>query len=188
MIVPGIIRLKCLLKEGVVTRRLYSEHPPRGEYILTAKGHALGVVVGALANWGDHYTEHDVTFIDKECGHGLSVGRALFGVVGAWPASGGHGREPCRAWRVRAARRPPGRSGRRRGSRPRRSARPHHVGAVRIVHAYLAGSTATGSRWASWWPALRGVASTARIPSSSTASERAPLPASTVSSASSQCS
>ncbi|MCC7366630.1 MAG: helix-turn-helix transcriptional regulator [Dehalococcoidia bacterium] len=66
-------RLKLLEREGVVARRFYSDHPPRAEYVLTTKGHALGVVVGAMATWGERYAEHDLSFVDKECGHGLSV-------------------------------------------------------------------------------------------------------------------
>ena len=50
------------------------------------------------------------------------------------------------------------------------------------------GSTATGSRWACWWLASRGVASTSLVRSSSIDSDSRPLPASTVSSAVSQCS
>jgi len=66
-------RLKVLEREGIVTRRLYSEHPPRAEYVLTPKGHGLGVVVGALASWGERYAEHDLSLVDKECGHGVAV-------------------------------------------------------------------------------------------------------------------
>lgn len=66
-------RLKTLEEAGVVTRRFYSDHPPRAEYLLTAKGHALGVVVGALATWGEQYGKHDITLVDKECGHGLNM-------------------------------------------------------------------------------------------------------------------
>lgn len=66
-------RLKALEREGVVVRRFYSDHPPRAEYLLTAKGHGLGVVVGALATWGERYAEHDLTLVDNECGHGVSV-------------------------------------------------------------------------------------------------------------------
>jgi len=61
---------------------------------------------------------------------------------------------------------------------------PGRTGAKR----YRDGSTATGSRWASWWLTFFGVDSTAFVRSSSAASDRAPLPARTVSSASSQCS
>ena len=45
-------RLKVLESEELVERRFYTDHPPRAEYLLTAKGHSLGVVVGALASWG----------------------------------------------------------------------------------------------------------------------------------------
>ena len=51
-----------------------------------------------------------------------------------------------------------------------------------------AGSTATGSRCASWWLVVFGTARAAFVRSSKEASDSAPLPASTVSSASSQCS
>src|SRR5437868_4404303 len=59
---PSVLsaRLKLLEAEGVVSRRFYSDHPPRAEYVLTRKGHALGVVVGALASWGERYGEHDL--------------------------------------------------------------------------------------------------------------------------------
>ena len=66
-------RLRSLEAAGVVVRRQYSDHPPRFEYHLTGKGHALGVVVGALANWGEKYAESDLSLVDHECGHGLSV-------------------------------------------------------------------------------------------------------------------
>jgi len=66
-------RLKMLEAAGVVTRRFYTDHPPRAEYVLTPKGHGLGVVVGALASWGEQHAEHDLTLVDRECGHGLQV-------------------------------------------------------------------------------------------------------------------
>ena len=66
-------RLKMLEAASVVTRRFYSDHPPRAEYLLTAKGHELGTVVGALAAWGERHGEHDLTLVDNECGHGLRV-------------------------------------------------------------------------------------------------------------------
>ena len=53
-IAPNILsdRLKLMEEHALVSRRLYSEHPPRAEYELTAKGKELGVIVGALAAWG----------------------------------------------------------------------------------------------------------------------------------------
>ncbi|MCA9826399.1 MAG: helix-turn-helix transcriptional regulator [Dehalococcoidia bacterium] len=62
-------RLKRLEAEGIVDREFYSEHPPRAEYILTAKGHGLGLVVGALSSWGEEHCEHDLTLISRDCGH-----------------------------------------------------------------------------------------------------------------------
>lgn len=66
-------RLRLLEREGVVVRRTYNDHPPRAEYVLTPKGHGLGVVVGALSSWGERYGEHDLSIVDHECGHGVSV-------------------------------------------------------------------------------------------------------------------
>ncbi len=48
-------RLKRLEAEGIVTRRLYSEHPPRYEYLLTEKGRALGPILAAMRNWGNQF-------------------------------------------------------------------------------------------------------------------------------------
>ena len=66
-------RLRALEDAGVLIRRLYQEHPVRYAYQLTAKGHGLGVVVGALANFGEQYAESDLTLVDDECGHGIRV-------------------------------------------------------------------------------------------------------------------
>lgn len=62
-------RLKRLEAEGIVEREFYSDHPPRAEYVLTAKGHGLGVVVGALSAWGEEHCEHDLTLVSRDCGH-----------------------------------------------------------------------------------------------------------------------
>ena len=45
-------RLKRLEEEGLIERKFYSEHPPRGEYSLTAKGRTLGPVLKLLRDWG----------------------------------------------------------------------------------------------------------------------------------------
>lgn len=46
-------RLKALVDNGVLTTRLYSERPPRKEYLLTAKGRDLRPVLLTMAEWGD---------------------------------------------------------------------------------------------------------------------------------------
>ena len=48
-------RLKALEAQGVIATRLYEQHPPRYEYLLTEKGKALGPVLKALYAWGDRY-------------------------------------------------------------------------------------------------------------------------------------
>ena len=72
---PAILsaRLKALETQGIVVKRQYQDRPARFAYQLTPKGHALGVVVGALATWGEQYAESDLTLVDDECGHGIRV-------------------------------------------------------------------------------------------------------------------
>jgi len=49
-------RLKSLEENGLVQRRLYTERPPRLEYVLTEKGRSLGPVLKALREWGSKHT------------------------------------------------------------------------------------------------------------------------------------
>ncbi len=48
-------RLKMLEQHEIVERRLYSDHPPRAEYLLTEKGRALKPILEAYAEWGNSY-------------------------------------------------------------------------------------------------------------------------------------
>jgi DNA-binding HxlR family transcriptional regulator len=64
-------RLKSLVAHGVLEKRLYSQHPPRHEYALTAKGRDLHGVLLTMAAWGDrHVYSHGgpVEFEHKACG------------------------------------------------------------------------------------------------------------------------
>lgn len=45
-------RLKRLAGKGVITSRRYSQHPPRLEYELTAKGEDLRPIMRAMVEWG----------------------------------------------------------------------------------------------------------------------------------------
>src|ERR1700752_2296914 len=48
-------RLRTLEENGVVERGFYSRSPTRAEYVLTAKGAALGPIVRAMREWGRKY-------------------------------------------------------------------------------------------------------------------------------------
>ena len=48
-------RLKAMEENGLIVRRVYSEHPPRLEYRLSAKGQSLGPVLKALRAWGERH-------------------------------------------------------------------------------------------------------------------------------------
>jgi DNA-binding HxlR family transcriptional regulator len=48
-------RLKAMEEQGLITRRVYSDHPPRLEYQLTDKGKSLGPVLKALRKWGEDH-------------------------------------------------------------------------------------------------------------------------------------
>ena len=49
-------RLKTLEEHGIIERRFYADHPPRAEYVLTAKGDELRPVLRALRLWGEKHT------------------------------------------------------------------------------------------------------------------------------------
>jgi len=49
-------RLKRLEDAGIIAPRMYAEHPPRAEYVLTDKGRELGPVLKALRAWGERHT------------------------------------------------------------------------------------------------------------------------------------
>ena len=50
-------RLKSMEDSGLVLRKLYSERPPRLEYVLTDKGKSLGPVVKAMREWGSKHVD-----------------------------------------------------------------------------------------------------------------------------------
>jgi len=54
---PSVLssRIKELAAHGIVTSRLYADHPPRPEYLLTPKGRALNPILIAMKTWGQQY-------------------------------------------------------------------------------------------------------------------------------------
>ena len=63
-------RLRVLVEQDVLDRRLYCEHPERHEYRLTEKGLALYPILVALGAWGDRYkvSEPPITYTHTACG------------------------------------------------------------------------------------------------------------------------
>ena len=74
-IAPALLseRLKAMEEHGLITRRFYSEHPPRAEYVLTDKGRELGFVIGALAAWGSRHLHREATVVSGDCGHEVQL-------------------------------------------------------------------------------------------------------------------
>jgi len=67
-------RLKRMEKHGLVSRRFYSDHPPRAEYALTDMGQELATVVRALAEWGSHHVYKRARLIHAGSGHEVRLG------------------------------------------------------------------------------------------------------------------
>jgi DNA-binding HxlR family transcriptional regulator len=72
---PGVLsrRLRLLEHEGIVERRVYSKHPPRAEYVLTAQGRELRSVIRALTIWGSKHLKTERVLIHKRCTHPIEV-------------------------------------------------------------------------------------------------------------------
>jgi len=65
-------RLEHLVSAGVLERRAYSEHPPRSDYRLTARGRDLWPVINAMRQWGDAHAAPGgppLQVVHKACGH-----------------------------------------------------------------------------------------------------------------------
>jgi DNA-binding HxlR family transcriptional regulator len=69
-------RLKRLVDEGVLERRLYQERPDRYEYLLTDKGKELMPVIAAARAWGQKWTggsDLSPRLAHWRCGHDVAV-------------------------------------------------------------------------------------------------------------------
>ena len=72
-IAPNMLtrRLNTLVESGLLERRLYSEKPPRHEYVLTARGRDFRPVLWALMAWGNKHFPPEgqtVAVVDAETG------------------------------------------------------------------------------------------------------------------------
>src|SRR5579862_2278631 len=72
-IAPNMLtrRLNALVESGLLERRRYNDHPPRFEYVLTARGRDFRPVLWALLAWGNkHFAPEgaSVVIVDSETG------------------------------------------------------------------------------------------------------------------------
>jgi DNA-binding HxlR family transcriptional regulator len=109
-IAPALLseRLKLMEEHGLVTRRFYSEHPPRAEYLLTDKGRELGMVIGALATWGSRHLHPRSALVHTDCGHKVALSyfcpkcdTRVRGMSVTLRRAGGPSREPKAAKRAK---------------------------------------------------------------------------------------
>ncbi len=70
-IVPTMLtkRLKALTDDGLLEKRLYSDRPPREEYVLTEAGRDFLPVLMMLGAWAHRHCEGDLArYVDVETG------------------------------------------------------------------------------------------------------------------------
>ena len=60
------VRLRELEEAGVITRRRYSDRPPREEYVLTEAGEAARPVLSALRAWGERHSPRRASSLAAE--------------------------------------------------------------------------------------------------------------------------
>ncbi|WP_088832263.1 winged helix-turn-helix transcriptional regulator [Paenibacillus tyrfis] len=51
------LQLRDLEREGIVTRKIYNQVPPKVEYSLTEFGRTLEPIILLMKEWGDQYEE-----------------------------------------------------------------------------------------------------------------------------------
>ncbi len=60
-LIPGVSekmliqQLRELEQDGLITRKMFNEIPPRVEYSTTPLGDSLNIALGPLCDWGDAY-------------------------------------------------------------------------------------------------------------------------------------
>lgn len=66
-------RLKTLVADGLLERRLYCERPERFEYVLTPKGRDTYPILMAMHEWGNRHVygrgNEPMRYIHRACGH-----------------------------------------------------------------------------------------------------------------------
>jgi DNA-binding HxlR family transcriptional regulator len=52
-------QLRELEADGLITRKIYAEIPPRVEYFISEKGYSIFPVIDSMFAWGEKYMEFD---------------------------------------------------------------------------------------------------------------------------------
>ncbi|GEM_PF-203808 len=78
------LQLKKLEQDGLVSRKVYPEVPPRVEYALTQDGKTLVPALKAMASWGRHKAQTEGDIIEVPLGEKKAVAK----VAGAGKAPG----------------------------------------------------------------------------------------------------
>jgi DNA-binding HxlR family transcriptional regulator len=79
-IAPNMLtrRLTALVEAELLERRRYSEHPPRDEYVLTARGRDFRPVLLAMMAWGNrHFAPEGATVLIVDAATGAAADPVL---------------------------------------------------------------------------------------------------------------
>ncbi len=110
-------RLKTLEQNRLIERRRYQTRPDRYEYVLTAKGRDLGLVMQAMVQVGDKWTSEGTNgpplrFVDKRSGKAVKLatirpdtGETV--VLGDLKIEAGPGADEVMKWRLNPSGYPP---------------------------------------------------------------------------------
>lgn len=52
-------QLRELETDGLITRKIYAEIPPRVEYFISEKGYSIFPIIDAMHAWGEKYMQFD---------------------------------------------------------------------------------------------------------------------------------
>ena len=52
-------QLRELEADGLITRKIYAEIPPRVEYFITEKGYSIFPIINSMQAWGEQYMRFD---------------------------------------------------------------------------------------------------------------------------------
>lgn len=60
-------QLRELERDGLITRKIYAEIPPKVEYSITKKGSSLFPILELMCEWGEKNTTNNYEIINPQC-------------------------------------------------------------------------------------------------------------------------